>query len=46
MCCIGEKLSDEEVDALLSSIEDNQGQVNYEGRYISKISISKIFILN
>ena len=27
----GEKLSDEEVDALLSGVEDNQGQVNYEG---------------
>ena len=28
---VGEKLSDDEVDALLSGIEDSQGQVNYEG---------------
>ncbi len=27
----GEKMTDEEVDALLSGVEDNQGQVNYEG---------------
>ena len=27
----GEKLTDEEVDALLSGVEDSQGQVNYEG---------------
>ena len=32
MCAYsGEKLTDEEVDALLSGIEDSQGQVNYEG---------------
>ena len=29
--CSGEKLTDEEVDGLLSGIEDSQGQVNYEG---------------
>ena len=28
---IGEKLTDEEVDTLLQGVEDNQGQVNYEG---------------
>ncbi|WP_411023729.1 EF-hand domain-containing protein, partial [Salmonella sp. s51228] len=27
---LGEKLTDEEVDALLTGIEDSQGQVNYE----------------
>ena len=27
----GERLSDDEVDQLLQGIEDNQGQVNYEG---------------
>ena len=27
----GEKLTDDEVDALLTGIEDSQGQVNYEG---------------
>ena len=27
----GEKLTDEEVDTLLQGVEDNQGQVNYEG---------------
>ena len=27
---LGEKLSDEEVDSLLTGIEDSQGQVNYE----------------
>ena len=27
----GEKLSDDEVDALLQGVEDSQGQVNYEG---------------
>ena len=27
----GEKLTDDEVDGLLSGIEDSQGQVNYEG---------------
>ena len=27
----GEKLTDEEVDTLLTGIEDSQGQVNYEG---------------
>ena len=31
----GEKLTDEEVDALLSGVEDSQGQVNYEGTYKS-----------
>lgn len=29
----GEKMTDEEVDTLLSGVEDNQGQVNYEGRF-------------
>ena len=28
----GEKLTDEEVDTLLQGVEDNQGQVNYEGQ--------------
>ena len=28
----GEKLTDDEVDALLTGVEDSQGQVNYEGR--------------
>ncbi len=28
---LGEKLSDDEVDALLQGVEDSQGQVNYEG---------------
>ena len=28
---VGEKLTDEEVDTLLQGVEDNQGQVNYEG---------------
>ena len=28
----GEKMTDDEVDALLSGIEDSQGQVNYEGK--------------
>lgn len=28
---IGEKLTDDEVDALLQGVEDSQGQVNYEG---------------
>ena len=27
----GEKLTDDEVDALLTGVEDSQGQVNYEG---------------
>ncbi len=27
----GEKMTDEEVDTLLTGAEDNQGQVNYEG---------------
>lgn len=27
----GEKLTDDEVDSLLQGVEDNQGQVNYEG---------------
>ena len=27
----GEKMTDDEVDALLNGIEDSQGQVNYEG---------------
>ena len=27
----GEKLTDDEVDTLLSGVEDSQGQVNYEG---------------
>ena len=33
LLCIfkGEKLTDDEVDALLTGIEDSQGQVNYEG---------------
>lgn len=37
-CCntVGEKLSDEEVDALLVGVEDSQGQVNYEGMHISR----------
>jgi myosin light chain 6 len=26
----GEKLTDDEVDALLTGLEDSQGQVNYE----------------
>ncbi len=26
-------MTDEEVDALLSGVEDNQGQVNYEGKH-------------
>ena len=26
-------MTDDEVDALLSGIEDSQGQVNYEGTY-------------
>ena len=30
----GEKLTDDEVDALLSGIEDAQGQVNYEGQFL------------
>ena len=28
---LGEKLTDDEVDTLLSGVEDSQGQVNYEG---------------
>ena len=28
---VGEKLTDDEVDALLTGVEDSQGQVNYEG---------------
>ena len=28
---LGEKLTDDEVDALLQGVEDSQGQVNYEG---------------
>ena len=28
---VGEKLTDEEVDTLLTGLEDAQGQVNYEG---------------
>lgn len=31
LVCTGEKLTDDEVDALLAGIEDSQGQVNYEG---------------
>lgn len=27
---LGEKMSEEEVDLLLSGLEDNQGQINYE----------------
>jgi len=29
-CCIGEKLSDEEVETLLAGHEDSQGNINYE----------------
>ena len=29
---VGEKLTDDEVDALLTGVEDSQGQVNYEGQ--------------
>ena len=32
VCVSGEKMTDEEVDTLLSGVEDNQGQVNYEGK--------------
>ena len=28
---LGEKMSEEEVDLLVSGMEDNQGQINYEG---------------
>lgn len=30
-------MTDDEVDALLSGIEDSQGQVNYEGIYYSSL---------
>lgn len=30
--CTGEKLTDDEVDVLLSGVEDSQGQVLYEGK--------------
>ena len=28
---VGEKLTDDEVDTLLTGVEDGQGQVSYEG---------------
>ena len=28
---LGEKMSEEEVDLLIGGMEDNQGQINYEG---------------
>ena len=33
-CTPGEKLTDDEVDVLLSGVEDSQGQVQYEGREV------------
>ena len=35
----GEKLTDDEVDALLTGVEDGQGQVNYEGLTIVYIGV-------
>ena len=41
----GEKLTDDEVDALLTGIEDSQGQVNYEGmRCPHSLPPSSLFI--
>ena len=31
LCSIGEKLRDDEVEQLLSGLEDSQGNINYEG---------------
>lgn len=33
-------MTDEEVDTLLSGVEDNQGQVNYEGQDIKTVLIN------
>ena len=30
---LGEKLSEEEIDQLLQGHEDNNGQINYEGKF-------------
>lgn len=38
--CLGEKMTDEEVDTLLSGVEDNQGQVNYEGQGMKSVLIN------
>ena len=32
-------MTDEEVDTLLSGVEDNQGQVNYEGPFYFALQI-------
>lgn len=32
---VGEKLTDDEVDALLAGLDDGQGQINYEGIIIT-----------
>lgn len=33
-------MTDEEVDTLLSGVEDNQGQVNYEGQGMTIVLIN------
>lgn len=40
LVCVGEKMTDDEVDALLSGIEDSQGQVNYEGSLLLTLGSS------
>ena len=45
---LGEKLTEDEVDVLLSGVEDGQGQVNYEGGLVNHkhryVFVPKIFL--